>query len=139
MPFFSNHAAPYIGALAIDCLMKALLPLLSLLLLSACDPFGLPENPPDTATYYVSLQVDATTTGAVALAYETPEGLKRDTLVSPDLGVSTSWSQVYDRDALQNFSITATRLTGEFVAVSLLINQETVAFDSSRTEVTLSY
>ncbi len=125
--------------------MKRLVLLLPALLLAACDPFGLPESPPDTATYYVATgTASGRTATRVAIAYQTPDGPMRDTLVAPSGSVLTSWSKVYERDALDPFSITAENLTpadtaGQrgFVSVSLLVNQKTVAFDSSATVVSL--
>lgn len=124
--------------------MKHLTALLPLLLLSACDPFGLPEEAAENATYYVATSNHAGFTysaDSVAIAYETPDGLAHDTIV----GDLTSWSKVFERDALSSFSLTATNLTvpddsGDvgYISASLLVDQETVAFDSSKTEVSLS-
>ena len=126
--------------------MKRLALFVPALLLAACDPFGLPENPPETAAYYVATGAanDVAAT-RVAIAYETPDGPARDTLLAPSGGVLTSWSRVFERDALPAFSITAENLTpadtaGQrgFVSVSLLVNDETVAFDTSAAAVSLS-
>lgn len=120
-------------------------PLLLAFLLAACDPFGLPEGKTDTATYYVATgTVTGTTTQSanrIAIEYASPDGPVRDTL----RGTQASWSKVFDRDDLASFTLTATNLTppdtagnAGFISASLLVNQKTVAFDSSRTSVSLS-
>ncbi len=121
--------------------MRPLSLVFSLVLLAGCGPFGLPDDPVEKAAYYVASHTSGSVTAStIAIAYETPEGTRRDTL----RGALASWSKVYDRDALPSFSITAENLTppdtagnAGIVAVSLIINQETVAFDSSRTVVSL--
>ncbi len=140
--------------------MRTLLTLTFALFLSACGIVELPESTEDVAVYYVStnaLPAARVLSGraplianSVAIAYMTPDGMAFDTLRAPDTATptSTTWTARFDRDALSSFSITATNLTlpaaldttGDtgFVGVALLVNQKTVAEDSSRTVVTLT-
>ncbi len=143
--------------------MRTLLTLTFALSLSACGIVELPESADEVAVYYVSTNyvdslrdatnpIDASVGLAtlVAIEYETPDGTAFDTLRSPDTPSATSWTKTFPRDALSTFALTATNLTPSnpadtlelfpdgFIGVSLLVNQEIVAADSSRSVVTLS-
>jgi hypothetical protein len=134
--------------------MRTLLTLSLALTLSACGVVELPDTPEDRAVYYVSTNAypgpDRYVADVVAIAYMTPDGMAFDTLALPvDSPPTTlSWSQSFPRETLDSFTLTATNLstpaaddtTGDigFVGAVLMIGQEIVAEDSSRTEVTLT-
>ncbi len=133
--------------------MRTLLTLTFALSLSACGIVELPENADEIAVYYVSTN-NSDSLGLstlVAIEYQTPDGTAFDTLRAPDTATptATSWTMTFRRDALSTFALTATNLTPPlandstltprgFIGASLLIDQETVAADSSRRVVTVS-
>jgi hypothetical protein len=133
--------------------MRTLLTLSLVLTLSACGLVELPDETEEVAVYYVSTnQTDSLGLSTlIAIEYETPDGTAFDTLRAPDTATPTasSWTATFPREALSAMRLTATNLTpplaedstntpAGFVGASLFVNQDVLAEDSSRIQVSLS-
>lgn len=113
----------------------AVLAAAALAALPACDLIHLPEESPERATYYVSANGPSLTAvpDTIYVDYMTPDGMKRDSFPG---AARASWSRVFERKALTEFKLTASRQGGGttpgFLSASLLVDGQTIAFDSSR-------
>lgn len=115
--------------------------------LPACGLVETPSDPDPQVTYYVSaLHRQPQGGGAVrrtvvAIEYAVGADVRRDTLrfalAASDTVGTTSWSRVFEADAVGTPGLRVTKVSstapGSVVAASLLRNGETVEFNSSAT------